>query len=318
MENATAVADHPVESHGHGHNHDHAHDHPAHLAHHFDSLGQQFDASKLGMWIFLVTEVLFFSGLFCAYSVYRSNHPEIFIYGHHYLDRTLGAVNTVVLLFSSLTMAWAVRCSQLRQGAGLKLCLALTIACAFGFLGIKYVEYKHKWEDGLLWGAKFNPIEHGEHAESPGAGAGSHGTTAAASPASTAGTNDSHAEAGHAQTTSENSPTLTNSATAHAEGTTPAAADLNGSAHEATAAAGHPTGPRPEHVSIFFSIYFCMTGLHAIHIIIGIGLISWLLIRAFRGEFVDGYYTPVDLIGLYWHVVDLVWIYLFPLLYLIH
>lgn len=231
--------------HGHGHD-DHAHGHDPHLAHHFDSTEQQFEADKLGMWIFLGTEILFFSGLFCAYAVYRANHPEIFEFAHHFLDRNLGALNTVVLLFSSLTMAWAVRCAQLRQTRGLKVCLAITLICAVAFLGVKAVEYHHKWEDGLLWGQNYQPSEHALEK---------------------LGGHDVH---------------------------------------------------QPKNVQIFFGIYFCMTGLHALHIVIGIGLIGWLLVRAYRGEFADGYYTPVDLIALYWHIVDLVWIYLFPLLYLIH
>lgn len=220
--------------------------HSPHLAHHFSSLAQQEEASKLGMWIFLVTEVLFFGGLFCAYAVYRGNHPEVFAYAHHYLDRTLGAVNTCVLIFSSLTMAWAVRCAALGQKRGLSVCLALTIACAFGFLGIKYVEYHHKWEDGLLWGASFHPVDHAHGGESKDA------------------------------------------------------------------------DPAPRLVPVFFSIYFCMTGLHGLHVIIGIGLLVWLLVGSLRGRYDREYFTPVDLVGLYWHLVDLIWIFLFPLLYLIH
>ena len=104
-------------------------------------------------------EVLFFSGLFCAYAVYRANNPEIFIYAHHFLDTKLGAINTIVLLFSSLTAAWSVRCAQLNQRKGLILTIVLTLVCAFGFLGIKYVEYEHKWKDGLLWGENFQPTK---------------------------------------------------------------------------------------------------------------------------------------------------------------
>jgi len=131
--------------------------HPPHLAHHFDTPRQQFAAGKLGMWVFVLTEVLFFGGLFCAYAVYRANHPEIFIYAHQYLDKSLGAINTAVLILSSLTMAWAVRCAQLSQRGGLVLCLVLTLACAAVFLGIKYVEYRHKWEEGLKWAGAYAP-----------------------------------------------------------------------------------------------------------------------------------------------------------------
>jgi cytochrome c oxidase subunit 3 len=270
---ATIVADPHDAPHAHGQGHGHGH-HDPHLAHHFDSTEQQFEADKLGMWVFLVTEILFFSGLFCAYAVYRSNHPEIFEYAHLFLNRTLGAVNTVILLFSSLTMAWGVRCAQLSQARGLRICLILTLLCAFGFLGIKYVEYKTKWEEGLLWGERYKPTEEAL------AHIAAHGAHDGGEPAP-------HGEAKPGHSTGE---------AKHAAAPIPA----------------------PDHVSIFFGIYFCMTGLHGIHILVGIGLISWLLVRSFRGEFTDGYFTPVDLVGLYWHIVDLVWIYLFPLLYLIH
>ena len=294
MNLTTAQIQAPAHGDVHGHGHDNGH-HDPHLAHHFDSTEQQFEADKLGMWIFLVTEILFFSGLFCAYAVYRANHPEIFEYAHLFLNRTLGAVNTVVLLFSSLTMAWGVRCAQLSQPKGLRVCLVLTLLCAIGFLGIKYVEYKNKWEEGLLWGARFQPtkeaLEHLQHVADAHGGAGG------------------HADVGHAAEVSIH-PTQTGEAPGHAQSAAPSHA-------AAPTSHGKPI-VQPDHVSIFFSIYFCMTGLHGIHILVGIGLLSWLLVRSYRGEFTDGYYTPVDLIGLYWHIVDLVWIYLFPLLYLIH
>ena len=322
---------------GHGHGH-----HDPHLAHHFDTREQQFEADKLGMWVFLVTEILFFSGWFCAYAVYRANHPEIFQYAHLFLNRTLGAVNTVVLLFSSLTMAWGVRCAQLSQPRGLKVCLILTLLCAFAFLGIKYVEYKTKWEEGLLWGAKYHPtkeaLEHVEHLAAEHGGAGTHApasaaTTGHAVPAATVVPAGASAAAlpatGHAAPSASTPPAV--DAAGHAAQTSapPASAPANApaSATSTTAVAAAPINPdpahakhviQPEHVSIFFSVYFCMTGLHGIHILAGIGLISWLLVRSYRGEFTDGYFTPVDLVGLYWHIVDLVWIYLFPLLYLIH
>jgi cytochrome c oxidase subunit 3 len=243
------------------HAHEEQHAHPRFLAHHFESSEQQFDSGKLGMWLFLVTEVMFFSGLFCAYAVYRAAHPEIFIYAHKFLDTNLGAINTVVLLVSSLTMALAVRAAQLGQQRMLILHLILTLACAGVFLSIKYVEYSHKWHSGLLWAGKFHPdLSHGE---------GSHDEHVDG--ASTTGTHDSHAD-------------------------------------EAI----------PRNAGIFFSIYFCLTGLHGIHILAGMGAIVWILVRAIRGDFSADYYGPVDFVGLYWHLVDLIWIYLFPLLYLIH
>ena len=117
---------------------DHDHHHDPSLAHHFDSHQQQFDAGKLGIWLFLVTEILFFSGLFCAYATYRAMHPEIFEYAHYFLDSKLGALNTAVLLISSLTAAWAVRCAQLENKKGLVINIVVTIACAFTFMGVKY------------------------------------------------------------------------------------------------------------------------------------------------------------------------------------
>ena len=152
--------------------------HAEHVAHHFESAQQQFDAGKLGMWLFLVTEILFFSGLFVAYAVYRANHPEVFVNAHKYLNTTLGAFNTIVLLVSSLTMAWAVRSAQLNQKRNLVALLALTLACASLFLGVKAVEYSHKWDKGLLWA--------GAYTASDEAGA-----------ASSHGENDVHHEAAH-------------------------------------------------------------------------------------------------------------------------
>src|SRR4029079_17403216 len=130
---------------GHGHGDAHAHGDGPHLAHHFDSYQQQFDAGKLGIWLFLLTEVLFFSGLFCAYTVYRGMHPEVFVYAHYFLDTKLGALSTCVLLISSLTAAWAVRNAQLAEKKMLMLNIVITIACACTFMCVKYVEYAHKY-----------------------------------------------------------------------------------------------------------------------------------------------------------------------------
>ena len=250
--------------------------HPRFLAHHFDTPRQQFTAGKLGMWIFLVTEVLLFGGLFCWYAVYRANHPEIFEYAHRYLDKTLGAINTLILITSSLTMAWAVRCAQLGQRRLLVLCLALTLAGGSGFLGIKYVEYRQKWREGLLWARRFNPKE-----PPPAAPAAPKARLGKPAPAW--------------------SPGLTAVPRALAPAATPAQRE-----------------PVPQHVGLFFSIYFMMTGLHGVHVIAGMTAIGWILVRALRGHFGPLYFGPVDFVGLYWHLVDLVWIYLFPLLYLIH
>ncbi len=148
--------------------HEEHHDHPSWLAHHFDDAEQQFDSGKLGMWLFLVTEVLFFSGMFCAYALLRSSNPEVFNYCSTFLNEKLGAINTGVLLFSSLTMAWAVRAAQLGQQKLLVALLGITLGCAAVFLGVKTVEYSHKWDLGLLPGRLYQAqVEHPAHHAMP-------------------------------------------------------------------------------------------------------------------------------------------------------
>lgn len=267
--------------------------HSKHLAHHFDSSEQQFESSKLGMWLFLATEILLFGGLFVAYAVYRVNHPEIFEYAHHYLDKTLGGINTVVLICSSLTMAWAVRAAQLGQRNKAVVLLFLTLLCAFGFMGIKFIEYKAKWEHGLLWGKNYAPELHVTEAE----------------------VLPDFPKTDH---DGSESSLIAPAAPAPA-GLAPESDGVDTHAAEADEHSKHmpPPGASPKNVHIFFGIYFAMTGLHGLHVVIGMILISWILIRTQRGEFGPDYYTPVDMVGLYWHLVDMIWIYLFPLLYLI-
>lgn len=270
---------------------EHGGEHAPFLAHHFDTPQQQFAAGKLGMWLFLVTEILLFGGLFCAYAVYRAHHPEIFIYAaEEFLDKQLGAINTVVLIFSSFTMAWAVRCAQTNQQRRLIVLLSITIMCGFGFLGIKYVEYKHKWEAGLLWARQFDPVEHG------------------------------HSNALHDEPATENAE----AETSHPPAEAPAHEDdgeTHGDVDGSDSTASHDGAKfrtEPKNVGVFFSIYFMMTGLHGLHVIVGMLAIGWVLRRAALGHFSDQYFGPVDYVGLYWHLVDLIWIFLFPLLYLIH
>jgi cytochrome c oxidase subunit 3 len=207
--------------------------HPA-LAHHFDNLEQQNEAATLGMWVFLVTEVLFFGGLFATYLVYRNWYPEAFAAASHELDVTLGTINTVVLITSSLTMALAVHAAQLGQRRVLMTFLVLTMVLGAAFLGIKGVEYYHKFAEHHVPGPGFQfEKEHFRHAQ------------------------------------------------------------------------------------LFFSLYFVMTGLHALHMVIGIGIMLVMLWWAWRGTITAEYYSPIEISGLYWHFVDIVWIFLFPLLYLI-
>lgn len=232
--------------------------HPPHLRHHFPSPARQYAAGRLGMWIFLATEVLLFGGLFCAYAVYRANHPEIFAAGHVYLNKYLGGLNTVVLILSSFTMASAVYCAQRSRRRGLCLFLALTLLGGAGFMGVKYVEYQQKWKHGLLWGRRYAPrLDH------------------------------------------------------------PPTADARAGAPGAAPRRQGPALGQVKNVQIFFGIYFLMTGLHGLHVLAGMGVIAWLLVRSFQGRFSSEYLTPVDLGGLYWHLVDMIWIFLFPLLYLI-
>jgi len=272
--------------------------------HHFENADQQYQSAKLGMWVFLATEILFFGGLFVAYTVYRANHPEIFIFGHHFLDKGLGALNTVILICSSLTAAWAVRAAQLKQIGVLKLMILLTMLCAFGFMGVKAVEYNSKWKHGLLWAGQYDPhIE--EHAET------SHEAVVEGQSAVTA------AEAGAAESVEEPVPAQP-TADPDRSAIAPAAkgpAGLAGPASEA--AEEHEIEIEPANAQIYFSIYFLMTGLHGIHVVGGIGAFLWLFLCARRGYFDSGHFTRVDMVALYWHLVDLIWIYLFLLLYLI-
>ncbi len=268
----------------------HAHGHDPALAHHFDTPEQQRESGKLGMWVFLVTEVLLFGGLFVAYAVYRSNHPEIFEYAHRFLNRFWGGVNTVVLICSSLTMAWAVRAAQLGQKKLLVRLLVITLVCACMFLVIKGIEYEDKWKEGLLWGKNFNPTA--EALESVGTAA-----PKAKAPA----------------------VKLLTPQPQDRSAIPPAAIGPRGLAKDSPERIGrHEHVEKPENVHIFFGIYFIMTGLHGIHVLGGMGAIGWVLLRSLRGDFSPHYNTPVDLVGLYWHLVDLIWIFLFPLLYLIH
>ncbi len=356
-------------------------------AHHFETMEQQFTSAKLGMWMFLATEVLMFGGLFCAYAIYRNLHPETFVFAHDaYLDKTLGAINTVVLLTSSLTMAWGVRAAQLGQKNLLIGMLILTLLGGFGFMGIKYVEYQAKWDHHVFLGNNKYKVQsdedlarvqqeslvghggghgeadgHGEAAnEAHGAvathdGDGEHavdpehggetshegdadhasGATDGSTDASAVADAESHAdEAEHSEgdhsETAQGESTQTASAEAsdetplersalappgEVEAGTVVLAEADDHAHLQFTDLSVEDQKR---VYIFFSIYFLMTGLHGIHVVLGMGLIAWLAFKASKGIFGPSYYFPVDIVGLYWHLVDLIWIFLFPLLYLIH
>jgi cytochrome c oxidase subunit 3 len=209
-------------------------EHSSQVAHQFDDATQQYEASTLGMWAFLITEIMFFGGLFAGFFVYILGHSAAFAEGSRHLDLTLGTVNTLVLLGSSLTMALAVRSAQQGNRQGQVLFLILTMTLGLVFLGIKGVEYAHKFEQHLVPGPLFRM-----------------------------------------------------------------------------------DGPHAQFAQLFFSFYFAMTGVHALHMIVGVGLLAWLVVNALRGKYSAEYFTPVEVSGLYWHFVDVVWIFLFPTLYLV-
>jgi cytochrome c oxidase subunit 3 len=253
--------------------HDAHADRPDFMQHHFDTPTQQFNASKLGMWVFIATEILMFGGLFCAYAVERGLEPGIFDEAHHFLNKIMGASNTVVLLFSSLTAALAVRSAQVGKRNLTSFYLVVTILCACAFLVIKYFEYSHKFHLGLLPGHCF----------------GHPGLSASIQNGQEVGT-CLHTDVTKAPVTPE--------------------------WVRAVDEEGHVT-LLPPRANMFFGLYFVMTGLHGLHVIIGMSILTWVLIKNIKGKFSPQYFTPVDLGALYWHLVDLVWIYLFPLLYLV-
>jgi cytochrome c oxidase subunit 3 len=209
-------------------------DHSIALAPQFDDIEQQHESASLGMWIFLATEVMFFGGMFLGYAVYRGTYHAAYAQASRHLDVLLGGINTGVLLCSSLTMALAVHAAQLGGRRTVVLFLVATMILGAVFLGIKGIEYYHKYEEHLIPGSHFEF-----------------------------------------------------------------------------------SGPNKNHAQIFFSFYFVMTGMHALHMIIGIGVMLVMIILTSKGRFSAEYYFPIEMSGLYWHFVDIVWVFLFPLLYLV-
>jgi len=216
--------------------HEDEHLHHPFLQHQFEDLGQQHEASTLGMWMFLSTEILFFGGVLCAYWIYRVIYPEAWAIGGELQNKLAGGINTIVLIISSLTMALAVRAAQLGRRRGTVAFLVATLFFGSIFLGVKMFEYHAHWQEGLFPGVRFTWHEIPEFA------------------------------------------------------------------------------PK---VQLFMVFYWGLTGMHALHMVIGVGLLLWMISRAWRGHFGPEYYGPVEVMGLYWHFVDIVWIFLFPFLYLI-
>lgn len=214
--------------------------HPA-LQHHFDSMEQQHDATTLGMWLFLVQEIMFFGGLFTVYLVYRVKYFAAFAAGSNTLDIRWGGINTAILIGSSLTMALAVHAAQTGRRKLLVLFLGFTMLLGAGFLGVKAAEYSEKFEHHHVPGPAFHLDPHDKTFQ----------------------------------------------------------------------------GVSANNVQLFFSLYFAMTGMHALHMVVGLGILGVLLVKSWKGRYSPEYNSPVELTGLYWHFVDIIWIYLFPLLYLI-
>jgi len=233
---------------------DHAHGgHPTYLLHHFNSVEQQADASSFAMWLFLLTEVMFFGGMFVVYLIYRNWYYPAFVAGSRQLNVALGGINSALLITSSFTMTLAVWNARMRRKGGMILCLVLTFALGAVFLGVKGAEYKEKFEKHHVPGEHYS-LQSFLNPDSDPAAAG--------------------------------------------------------------------TRPLPldeaRHTELFFSLYFAMTGMHALHMIIGMGLMAYILFRARGGAYTAGHTAFVEYFGMYWHFVDIVWIFLFPLLYLIN
>ena len=225
------------------------HEHPAYLRHHFETVEQQREATAFGMWLFLLTEIMFFGGMFAAYLIYRNWYYPAFAAASNTLSITLGATNTAVLITSGFAMAMGVWCAETRRRKGLVISLIFTILFGLVFLGIKYVEYSEKFELHHVPGADFS---------------------------------------------------------------------ISQFVHPSAASHETPLSPdMAEKTQIYFSLYFAMTGMHALHMIIGIGILGFMIYRARAGAYTSGHVTFVENFGLYWHFVDIVWIYLFALLYLI-
>jgi len=393
-----------------------SHGHELHVQHHYRDMSQQHDAAKLGIWLFLATEVLLFGGLFCGYAVFRANHHDLFVWGEQFLDERYGAANTAVLLISSLTMAMAITYVQKEKKRLAMICLASTFICAGIFMGIKSIEYSHKFHDHLVGGKAFYVIGGHDDGEQEGdhdvvvahgdADKGKalwdatcrscHGAQGEGVPGRGTVLNTSVYVKNHSdvellefinkgRTASDHESVLkldmppkggnpmlkdpaildiiaylhtleivavaSNHEVEDAEvtvviapsdsietkslldapprSTVPKAMDApRGLAPEGASEAQRmavyerPKIPqldehRPANAHLFFGLYFLMTGLHGIHVIIGMIVLLWLMWRLQRGDFTKRYYSAVECGGLYWHIVDVIWIFLFPLWYLI-
>ena len=231
------------------------HEHPSYQRHHFETVDQQFDATNFAMWLFLLTEVMFFGGLFTAYLIMRNWYYPAFVEGSHQLSIFWGTANTTVLIISSFTMAMGVWCAQMGRKSGLLLCLGLTFVLGLVFLGIKGIEWHEKWEKSHVPGLRFSEQSFLHPSSDP---------------------------------------------------------EVYKEYHD------KPLSPdMADKTEQYFFLYFAMTGMHALHMVIGIAILGFMFVRAKAGAYTSGHYTFVENFGLYWHFVDIIWIFLFPLLYLI-
>lgn len=294
----------------------HAHDyHPPGLQHQFEDMKQQEESNTIGMWMFLAQEIMFFGGLFTAYLIFRSRYPMAFAAGSNHLDVVMGFVNTLVLIVSSLTMALTVYYAQKGNRNMQVLMIVLTMIFGAAFLGVKAVEYTDKYNHGLIPFANWNKkTKGGEHT------AKTEETKEVKHFLASEGekkTETASAEHEYVNKTGEfqwNSWKETDELIKEAKkGNFLTEAENIGYFSNGEFDQQKFTG----RVRIFFWIYFAMTGLHALHMIVGLGIMTWLLIMAWRNTYSAEYYTPVEISGLYWHFVDIVWIFLFPLLYLL-
>ena len=285
----------------------HEHSHAPGLQHQFEDMGQQEESVSIGMWMFLVQEIMFFGGLFTVYLVFRSKYPMAFAAGSNHLDAFLGGLNTLVLIVSSLTMALTVYYAQKSNRNMQVILIILTMFFGAVFLGVKAVEYTDKYNHGLVPVAGLNKVvrapAHDEHAKP----AAEH----AVKPCWEVDHNAPPVE--HVNPRGEFQWTDCSLAKMAMD------EKILTPSEQIGYFSGGEIDPDKfrDKVRIFFWIYFVMTGLHALHMVVGLGLMAWLGWMAFRSTYSAEYYMPVEMSGLYWHFVDIVWIFLFPLLYLL-
>lgn len=231
------------------------HEHPPYLRHHFNSMDQQNDATRFAMWLFLLTEVMFFGGMFVAYMIYRNWYYVSFVAASHQLSVPMGGINSAILITSSFTMALGVWCAQMHRKAGLIFFLIITLVLGIVFLGIKAGEYKEKFEKHHYPGSHYSVQSF-----------------------------------------------------------------LNPASDPVAVAAKDKPLPLDEarRTELFFSLYFAMTGMHVLHMIVGMGILIFVIFQARLGAYTTGHTAFVEYFGMYWHFVDVIWIFLFPLLYLIN